>query len=97
MTLGRTCEVGQYPPNAFGLHDMHGNVGEWCADWYEDDSYSYSPEADPPGPPGGDGRVIRGGSWRGQGEDCRAAVRIGYAPDSRFSQVGFRVACDIVR
>jgi uncharacterized protein (TIGR02996 family) len=93
--LGRPCEVGRYVPNAFGLHDMHGNVDEWCHDWYGADYYEESPADDPRGPDEGHQRIIRGGSWRGQGEDARAAVRIGYDPEGHFSHVGFRVACDI--
>jgi serine/threonine protein kinase/formylglycine-generating enzyme required for sulfatase activity len=52
-TLNRTCKVGSYKPNAFGLYDMHGNVWEWCADWYDKDYYGNSPRRDPQGPPPG--------------------------------------------
>jgi uncharacterized protein (TIGR02996 family) len=89
--LGRPCPVGMYRPNAFGLYDMHGNVDEWCEDWFNARYYVDGPKEDPSGPVDGDRRVVRGGSWRGQGEDCRAAVRIGYEDDEPFSQVGFRV------
>jgi formylglycine-generating enzyme required for sulfatase activity len=93
--LARPCEVGRYRPNAWGLYDMHGNVDEWCQDWYDGGYYlEGSPEVDPPGPDNGYTRVLRGGSWRGQGEDCRAAVRIGYDPLQRFSHVGFRLVCE---
>jgi uncharacterized protein (TIGR02996 family) len=95
VPLGRPCPVGCYRPNAWGLYDMHGNVDEWCQDWYHEGYYYESPPRDPVGPFVGDSRILRGGSWRGQGEDCRAAVRIGYNPEGRFSHVGFRLVCEI--
>jgi uncharacterized protein (TIGR02996 family) len=94
VPLGRPCAVGSYRPNAFGLYDMHGNVDEWCQDWFDPRYYLEGPRDDPPGPTYGDRRIVRGGSWRGQGEDCRAAVRIGYEEDEPFDQteqIGFRV------
>jgi uncharacterized protein (TIGR02996 family) len=91
VELERPTEVGSYPPNPFGLYDMHGNVDEWVADWFEGDYYRRSPVKGPPGPDEGEEKVIRGGSWRGQGEDCRAAVRIGEWPDSTYENIGFRV------
>jgi formylglycine-generating enzyme required for sulfatase activity len=90
--LGRTCEVGRYPANAFGLFDMHGNVWEWCEDWYADDYYRHSPRRDPPGPSKGVCRVIRGGSWDRFATDCRSAYRGKYAPANRNRRFGFRVA-----
>jgi formylglycine-generating enzyme required for sulfatase activity/tRNA A-37 threonylcarbamoyl transferase component Bud32 len=90
--LERTCMVGSYRPNGFGLYDMHGNVFEWCADWYDADYYHRSPEYDPPGPAEGSGRVIRGGCWGISGSFCRSASRYRYAPGSRRSIVGFRAA-----
>jgi uncharacterized protein (TIGR02996 family) len=89
--LGHPCPVGQFTPNAWGLYDMHGNVDEWCHDWYDHEFYTQGETVDPTGPPDGDGRILRGGSFRGQGEDCRAAVRIGYTPTEGFPHVGFRV------
>jgi formylglycine-generating enzyme required for sulfatase activity/tRNA A-37 threonylcarbamoyl transferase component Bud32 len=91
--LGRPCKVGSYQPNAFGLYDMHGNVWEWCADWYAENYYAKSPPRDPPGPPGGEGRVIRGGSRAYPAVECRSARRVGrYPPNSRYNGIGFRPA-----
>jgi formylglycine-generating enzyme required for sulfatase activity len=92
--LGRTCAVGSYKPNKFGLYDMHGNVWQWCSDWYSKDYFKDSPAKDPKGPDSGDARVLRGGTWGGNGWRCRAAVRQGYVPGDRdISVIGFRVAC----
>lgn len=88
---GRTTPVGGYPANAWGLYDMHGNVWEWCADWYAEGYYSQSPARDPAGPEAGAFRVLRGGSWRNQGSACRAAYRNALAPHMRDSATGFRV------
>jgi uncharacterized protein (TIGR02996 family) len=90
--LGRTCPAGSYRPNAWGLFDMHGNVWEWCKDWYAEDYYGNSPAQDPLGPSNGSLRVFRGGSWDGFGQGCRAAYRHGYAPSSWSIVLGFRVA-----
>jgi formylglycine-generating enzyme required for sulfatase activity len=87
-----TAPVGRYPANRFGLHDMHGNVWEWCADWYGGDYYGQSPQDDPPGPASGSGRVLRGGSWRDSAGNCRSADRDGVDPSDRFNDLGFRVA-----
>jgi len=92
--LERTTPVGSYPPNAFGLYDMHGNVWEWCNDWYDKNYYENSPREDPPGPPAGDVHVLRGGSWYivGRGIRCAERCYTGEAPVTRPGSVGFRVA-----
>jgi formylglycine-generating enzyme required for sulfatase activity len=89
--LERPTAVGCYPPNSLGLHDLHGNVWEWCADWYGAEYYQWSPRQDPPGPENGERRVMRGGSWYNEGRDCRAAYRLDAAPGDRDSLGGFRV------
>jgi formylglycine-generating enzyme required for sulfatase activity len=90
--LGRTCAVGSYPPNAWGLHDVHGNVFEWCRDRYGPyaDLAETDPERTEPGPAAG--RVLRGGSWYGFARFCRAGARRWSAPSDARYLVGFRVA-----
>ncbi len=91
----RTHPVGQKTPNAWGLYDMHGNVCEWCSDWYQD-SYRGLPETDPTGPNTGTSRVLRGGSWLNDPGGCRSASRVRGAPGSRLSggSLGFRLVLD---
>ena len=81
--------VGMKKSNAWGLHDMHGNVCEWCADWSDLDLQG---GVDPSGPASGAVRVIRGGSWRDGAIYCRAASRNCYEPADQFDFIGFRVA-----
>ncbi len=94
--LNRTQIVGSYAPNAFGLHDMHGNLFEWCADRLDRRYYHSSPTDDPPGPEGGRYRVIRGGDWYSDARDCRSAFRYSDVPEGTFYALGFRVVCDVV-
>lgn len=91
--LEKTTPVGSYAPNAWGLFDMHGNVQEWCADWYDENYYSRSPERDPTGPETGSSRVLRGGSWSFSAWKARSAIRKRGIPDFRVYDSGFRVVC----
>jgi formylglycine-generating enzyme len=89
-SLERTCAVGSFQPNGYGLFDMHGNVDEWCQDWYGEKYYANSPADDPPGPSEGKYRVYRGGSWTDGGESCSSANRNGREKVGN-DYLGFRV------
>jgi formylglycine-generating enzyme required for sulfatase activity len=89
---GQTQPVGRKRPNAWGLHDMHGNVWEWCQDWWDD--YPQGDAVDPQGPPAGfmGARVFRGGCWRGGPDFAACAHRGGRGPDYRQGILGLRLA-----
>ena len=85
-----THPVGRKRPNAWGLYDMHGNVAEWCGDYYAEAAYKSGAEAvrtDPRGPSAGEERVLRGGSWRTRADACRCSAR--YSEEPGFADVCF--------
>jgi len=88
----KTHPVGGKRPNGWGLYDMHGNVEEWCTDWYGKDYYAQSPTLDPKGPSSGTSRVCRGGCWDFDPTSCRSAHRNRNRPTYAHADIGFRVA-----
>jgi len=90
-----TAPVGRFQPNAWGLHDMHGNVSEWCSDWCAEFYYRESPGVDPPGGESAPERSMRGGSWFHLPVRVRSADRGSEAPAERSTNDGFRVVLEI--
>jgi len=84
-----TREAGRLRPNAWGLHDMHGNAWEWVWDWNE--ARATDPVTDPWGAAAGDSRVVRSGGWFNAPEHARSAIRYGSLPGNRYDSLGFRV------
>ena len=87
--------VASYPPNAFGLYDMHGNVWEWTNDWHDENYYSYSPSKDPTGPRQGTVKVRRGGGWNSFPLWARSSFRNWHDIDTRCANLGFRVVAEL--
>ena len=89
VNRGKTTPVDAFPANAWGLHDMHGNLWQWCQDPYGE--YPKTDVTDPPGPAKGDTRVIRGGTWYTGPSLCRSARRDGFSANNRGKYYGFRL------
>jgi sulfatase modifying factor 1 len=103
-SLKRAAPVGSYPPNPWGLHDVHGNIFEWCRDWYHGrlpggtdpdlrDAMATAQRSED----GGISRVRRGGCWADEGWPCRSAFRLRFEPERRADHIGFRVVAVRVR
>jgi formylglycine-generating enzyme required for sulfatase activity len=97
-SLKRAARVGSYPANAWGLHDMHGNVFEWCRDWYHsrlpggvDPDLYFAKSSAARNQNGSSSRVRRGGCWADEGWPCRSAFRLRFEPERRHDHIGFRV------
>jgi formylglycine-generating enzyme required for sulfatase activity len=93
QSVGKPMPVGSYAANGYGLYDMHGNVREWCADWWKRGYYKDSEKKDPKGPDSGTYRILRGGSWFMNRTYARTTYRNGSQPDRYGDDVGFRVVC----
>ncbi len=87
----KTHPVGKLKPNPWGLHDMLGNVSEWCNDFYQVDYYPNSPKSDPKGPAKSDTRVVRGGCWRSNPDSCRSSYRFNESPAYTDACFGYEV------
>ena len=86
----QTSPVGVFPANGFGLHDMAGNVWQWCADWADEGYYLRSPLVNPHGPSSGQRRVLRGGAFDTTPEITRISRRVSNSPEIRHDEKGFR-------
>ena len=88
--------AGVFPPNDWGIHDMHGSLWEWCSDWYAPDAYKKTPAVDPTGPKNGKTHVARGGCWASPAEQCASAYRKGDATEDKMRPIyGFRIVCEV--
>ena len=84
--------VGSFPPNAYGLYDMHGNIGELCSDWYSE--YDLKETSNPKGPETGGQKVLRGGGFWVSAQECLSASRVCVPPGNRGAGISFRIVKD---